>query len=68
MARRSGGAYDLADLAYSRFMMAPGQSGNPLSAHARDFIEPWRDGDTIPLPAAPPEVAETITLTGAPAK
>ncbi|MGE0744310.1 MAG: penicillin acylase family protein [Rhodospirillales bacterium] len=36
--------YDLADLAGSRFMIATGQSGNPLSAHYRDTTERWRDG------------------------
>ena len=36
------GAYDLADLDASQFVMAPGQSGNPVSSHARDFIERWR--------------------------
>ncbi len=32
------GVYDLADLDRSLFMMAPGQSGNLLSRHARDFL------------------------------
>ena len=27
------------------FIMAPGQSGNLLSRHARDFLTRWRDGD-----------------------
>ena len=34
------GVYDLADLDRSLFMMAPGQSGNLLSRHARDFLHP----------------------------
>ncbi len=41
--------YDLADLDRSRFVIAPGQSGNPLSAHAADFMRRWRDGATIML-------------------
>ena len=36
--------YDLADPNDSRFMLAPGQSGNPLSAHAGDLLRAWRDG------------------------
>jgi penicillin G amidase len=47
------GVYDLADLDRSLFMVTPGQSGNPFSAHARDFVLRWRDGATITLgPAA----------------
>ena len=33
--------YDLADLDNSRFMIAPGQSGNPLSPHWGDLAERW---------------------------
>jgi penicillin amidase len=57
--------YDLADLDRSRFVMAPGQSGNLLSAHARDFLVRWRDGDTISLAAEPARLAGTLTLTPA---
>ena len=35
--------YDLADLDASRFVIASGQSGNPLSPHYDDFAERWRD-------------------------
>ena len=55
------GVYDLADLDRSRFIAAPGQSGNPLSRHFRDMLRRWRDGDTITLPAHA-EQAETLTL------
>jgi penicillin G amidase len=41
--------YDLADLDRSLFVIAPGQSGNPLSSHAADFLRRWRDGATITL-------------------
>ncbi len=41
--------YDLADLDRSLFVVAPGQSGNPLSSHATDFLRRWRDGATIML-------------------
>lgn len=35
--------YDLADLANSRFIIATGQSGNPLSHHYDDLLDAWRD-------------------------
>ncbi len=35
---------DLADIDASRFIIATGQSGNPLSPHFDDLIAPWRDG------------------------
>ncbi len=41
--------YDLADLDRSLFVVAPGQSGNPLSSHAADCLRRWRDGATITL-------------------
>lgn len=39
--------YDLADLARSRFIIATGQSGNPLSPHYRDMLDRWRDGGHV---------------------
>lgn len=56
------GVYDLADLDRSLFMMAPGQSGNPLSRHARDFLTRWRDGAMVLLAHDPVEVAGTLRL------
>jgi len=41
--------YDLADLGNSRFMIATGQSGNPLSPHWGDLVRSWRDGGTLRL-------------------
>ena len=35
--------YDLSDPNKSRFVHAPGQSGNPLSPHYGDFLPAWRD-------------------------
>lgn len=43
--------YDLADLAASRFMIVPGQSGNPLSTFYDHLLEPWRDGGWIRMGA-----------------
>jgi penicillin amidase len=57
--------YDLADLDRSRFVMAPGQSGNPFSRHSHDFLMRWRDGDTILLGPVAAMVAATVTLTPA---
>jgi penicillin amidase len=42
--------YDLSDLDGSRFIIATGQSGSPVSAHWGDMLELWRDGATIALP------------------
>ncbi len=41
--------FDLADLDRSRFIIAGGQSGNPLSAHYGDQIQRWRDGQYIEI-------------------
>ena len=49
--------YDLADLDQSLFVIATGQSGNPLSPYYRDFVRLWRDGSMVALGS---------TLAGAP--
>lgn len=51
--------FDLADLNRSRFIIAGGQCGNPLSGHYRDFVARWRDGRYIELQG---EGAEVLTL------
>jgi penicillin amidase len=51
------GIYDLADPDRSRFIVAPGQSGNILSPHAWDMLKPWAAGTTLPMGHAP----DTIT-------
>jgi penicillin G amidase len=56
------GVYDLADLDSSRFVITPGQSGNPASRHARDFVTRWRDGATITLGPQPAATTATIRL------
>ena len=58
------GVYDLADLERSRFIAAPGQSGHPASRLARNFLQKWRDGATLSLPARP--TSETVHLRLAP--
>ena len=37
----------LSDPIRSRFVIVPGQAGNPASPHYRDQVEPWRAGGTI---------------------
>ena len=55
------GVYDLADLDRSRFVVAPGQSGHPLSRLAWNFLPRWHDGGSVTLgPAA--EAAVRIRL------
>ena len=44
--------YDLADLDRSIYIQATGQSGNPFSADYRSFVDRWRDGGYITIPAA----------------
>lgn len=41
--------YDLGDLSRSRFVIAPGQSGHPLSPHYADLLPTWRDGGWLTL-------------------
>ncbi len=41
--------YDLADLDNSRFMIATGQSGNPLSPYYGNLVDRWRDGEYVKL-------------------
>ncbi|HET9017938.1 MAG TPA: penicillin acylase family protein [Acetobacteraceae bacterium] len=59
------GVYDLADLDRSLFVVAPGQSGNPFSGAARNFVQRWRDGASVMLPAQADRVATRITLAPA---
>lgn len=41
--------YDLADLEASRFLINAGQSGHVMSAHYRDWAEPWLRGELVPM-------------------
>ena len=56
------GVYDLADLNRSLFVMTPGQSGNPFSRHARDFVLRWRDGGSITLGPDAASITGTVRL------
>ncbi|MFI4986573.1 MAG: penicillin acylase family protein [Alphaproteobacteria bacterium] len=61
------GLYDLSDLDRSRFMIATGQSGNPLSPHFTDLAQRWRDVDSLTLAGTRAELiaagASLLTLT-----
>ncbi len=41
---------DLDDPERSRYVLAGGQSGNPLSPHYADLLEPWQRGAGVPIP------------------
>jgi penicillin amidase len=56
--------YDLSDISKSRFAIAPGQSGNPLSSHYDDMAEIWRDGGFVTPGTRTP--ATQLTLNPAP--
>ncbi len=44
---------DLASPADARFLITPGQSGNPLSAHYGDLVRRWRDFGWLKFGATP---------------
>jgi penicillin amidase len=54
--------YDLADLERSRFMIATGQSGNPLSSHYADLTRRWRDGRYLNLARRPDAAAGDLDI------
>ena len=64
--------YNLRDLQGSRFMIATGQSGNPLSSQYRNFLEPWAAGQYIslgiPLAALRGQASSRQLLNPAPAQ
>src|SRR5690606_10266586 len=41
--------YDLSDQGNSRFIHSTGQSGHPLSAHYRNFVQRWVEVDYLPM-------------------
>jgi penicillin amidase len=49
---------DLADVERSRFVLAGGQSGNPLSPHYRDLLALWLRGEGVPIPWSTAAVEE----------
>jgi penicillin amidase len=57
---------DMTDLDGARIVITTGQSGNPFDHHYNDMIEPWRTGETVPLPFTQASIdaaaAQTLVL------
>ena len=51
---------DLADVERSRFVVAGGQSGNPLSPHYGDLFELWVRGEGVAIAWAPDRVEAAV--------
>jgi penicillin G amidase len=49
---------DLGDVERSRFVLAGGQSGNPLSPHYGDLFALWQRGDGVPIAWSPEAAAD----------
>jgi len=49
---------DLSDPDASRYVLAGGQSGNPLSPHYADLFETWQRGEGVPIAWSPDAVTE----------
>ncbi len=62
------GAYDLSDLAGSRFTLAGGQSGHPASRQYDDLLRGWRDLATFTMAPAESHTpgSQTLVLTPKP--
>ena len=41
--------YDVGEWDRSQFVLPPGQSGHPGSPHYDDLLEPWLQGEYVPL-------------------
>lgn len=57
---------DFADLDASVFMIAPGQSGHPLSPHRADLARAWADGEAMAIPRLSPGGNRATSLAIAP--
>jgi penicillin amidase len=56
-------AVDVGDWSKSRFVLAGGQSGNPLSPHHTDLFELWQRGDGVPMAWTVEEVRAAAKAT-----
>jgi penicillin amidase len=54
---------DLADPEAGRWVLAGGQSGNPLSPHYRDLFALWLRGEAVPIPWSEVSVAAATVAT-----
>ena len=60
------GIYDLADLDRSRFVLATGESGQPIGRHLLDLQRDWRRGRTVALGAMPDRTTATMVFVPSP--
>jgi len=56
------GVYDLANPENSRFIVAPGQSGNWLSGNAWNLMQDWASGASMTIARQPGTVSATVSL------
>ena len=54
---------DLADPEAGRWVLAGGQSGNPMSPHYGDLFALWTRGEAVPIAWSEKRVAATTTAT-----
>ena len=54
---------DLADPEAGRWVLAGGQSGNPMSAHYRDLFALWTRGESVPIAWSEANVAAATVAT-----
>jgi penicillin amidase len=54
---------DVGNWEASRYVLAGGQSGNPMSPHYDDLLGPWERGEGIPIAWTPESVARVATAT-----
>ncbi len=55
--------YDMSDLDAGRIMTTTGQSGQPFSRHADDWIDEWLANATVPLPFSEAAIARGTAAT-----
>jgi penicillin G amidase len=55
--------YDMSNLEASRYIMAPGESGHPLSRHWGDMVGLWSKGRDIAISGDRAKIANAETLT-----
>lgn len=55
--------YDMAHLDASRIVTTTGQSGQPFSSHASDWVAKWLRNETVPLPFTDPAIDKANAAT-----
>ncbi len=56
-------AVDVGNWDAARFSLPGGQSGNPMSPHYSDQVDPWRTGTGLPMPFSEEAVAKAMRKT-----